>query len=117
VSLNDVSDAFDGWETTITITRTSGSYVSGRWVEDTPKEIAIQGVVQNATPEDLKALPEGQRTTEAIKIHTTYKLIAQIGNTTKGDVVSHDNFNWIVNNVAHRGIGNYHKAIATRQQC
>ncbi len=113
--LNDVSDAFDGWLQTITGTRTAGSYVSGRWVAGTPSNLSFSGVVQNATPDDLKVLPEGQRTEEAIKIHTTFELIPQIDNTNTGDLISYKSKSWLVYNVAHRYIGNYHKAIAIRQ--
>ena len=115
MNLNDVSDAFDGWEQTITGIRTAGSYVDGRWVAGTPSNLSFQGVIQNATPDDLKVLPEGQRTEEAIKIHTTFELIPQIGNTNTGDLISYKGKNWLVYNVAHRYIGNYHKAIAIRQ--
>ena len=114
-NFNDVSDAMDGWEQTITGSRTAGSYVSGRWVAGTPSGLSFQGVIQNATPDDLKVLPEGQRTEEAIKIHTTFELIPQIDNTNTGDLISYKSKNWLVYNVAHRYIGNYHKAIAIRQ--
>ena len=114
-NFNDVSDAFDGWLQTITGTRNAGSYVAGRWVAGTPSALSFNGVIQNATPDDLKVLPEGQRTEEAIKIHTIFELISQIDNTTNGDVIAYRSKNWLVYNVAHRYIGGYHKAIAIRQ--
>ena len=114
-NFNDVSDAFDGWLQIITGTRSAGSYVSGRWVAGTPLALSFSGVIQNATPNDLKVLPEGQRTEEAIKIHTTFELISQIDNTTNGDMILYKSKNWLVYNVAHRYIGGYHKAIAIRQ--
>lgn len=112
---NPVDDAFGGWEQIITGARTAGSYVSGRWVTGTPSDLSFSGVVQNATPDDLKVLPEGQRTEEAIKIHTTFELIPQIDNTNTGDLISYRGKDWLVYDVAHRYIGNYHKAIAIRQ--
>ena len=114
-NFNDVSDAFDGWLQLISGTRTAGSYVDGRWVDGSPAVLSFNGVIQNATPDDLKVLPEGQRTEEAIKIHTIFELIPQIDNTTSGDVISYQSKNWLVYNVAHRYIGGYHKAIAIRQ--
>jgi len=114
-NFNDVSDAFDGWLQTITGTRNAGSYVDGRWVAGTPSALSFSGVIQNATPDDLKVLLEGQRTEEAIKIHTIFELIPQIDNTTNGDIISYQSKNWLVYNVAHRYIGGYHKAIAIRQ--
>ena len=115
MSLNDVSEAFDCWETTVEGVRNPGSYVNGRWVAGTTKALKFKGVVQNAIPDDLKVLEEGLRTEEAIKIHTKFKLIPEIPGTTNGDLISYDSNSWLVHNVAHRTIGNYHKAIAVRQ--
>lgn len=112
---NDVTDAFDGWLETITGIRSSGQYTAGRWVPDAPVALSFSGVVQNATPDDLKVLDEGERTEEAIKIHTTFKLVPQIGTTNTGDILTYDESTWLVYNVAHRNIGGYHKAIAIRQ--
>jgi len=115
-NFNDVADAFDGWEQTITGTRTAGSYVSGRWVAGTPSNLSFPGVIQNATPDDLKVLKEGQRTEDSIKIHTTFELIPQDDTAgVTGDLILYKNKSWLVFNVAHRYIGNYHKAIAIRQ--
>jgi len=113
-NFNDVSDAFDGFLQTVAGTRAGGSYVSGRWVPNAGTSLSFFGVVQNAVPDDLKVLAEGQRTEEAIKIHTTFELIPQ-SSTNAGDVISYNNDNWRVYNVAHRYIGGYHKAIAIRQ--
>lgn len=114
-NFNDVTDAFEGWLQTITGTRNTGSYSAGRWVAAAPGALSFSGVIQNATPDDLKVLDEGQRTEEAIKIHTTFKLIPQVGTTTTGDIITYDGSTWLVYNVAHRNIGGYHKAIAIRQ--
>lgn len=115
-AFNDVTDAFDGWLETVTGERTTGSYSSGRWVSNAPSSLSFPGVVQNALPDDLKVLPEGLRTEEAIKIHTTFNLVAQIEDTTVGDVIFYEGYNWTVYNVANRRIGNYNKAIAIRGQ-
>lgn len=111
---NDVSEAFDGWLQPLTGERKSGNFVAGRWVEYAPAILSFSGVVQNASPDDLKVLPEGLMTEESIKIHTTFGLIAQIGTTTTGDVVVYKGENWLVHNVAKRFIGKYNKAIAVR---
>lgn len=113
-NFNDVSDAFDGLTQIVTGTRSPGSYVSGRWVADTPVAFSFSGVVQNATPDDLKVLEEGQRTEEAIKIHTIFELISQATNAS-GDLISYKSNNWLVYNIASRYIGGYYKAIAIRQ--
>jgi len=114
-NFNDVSDAFDGWTQTITGTRTTGGYVSGRWVDNPTASLCFHGVVQNATPDDLKVLREGDMTEEAIKIHTVSELIAQVGSTTKGDLITYQGQSWMVVNVAGRSIGGYYKVIAVRQ--
>lgn len=111
----DVSDVFDDWLQTIVGTRTTGSYVKGNWVAGTPTPLSFSGVVQNATPSDLKVLEEGNRLEEAIKIHTTFALIAQISTTTTGDLITYQGATWLVFNVAPRFIGGYHKAIAIKQ--
>lgn len=114
-NFNDVSDAFDGWLQVVSGERKTGAYISGRWVANTPTALSFNGVIQNATPKDMKALDEGQRTEEAIKIHTTFELTPQIGNTTTGDTISYQSKNWLVVNVANRKIGGYYKAIAIKQ--
>lgn len=108
-NFNDVSDAFDGWLQTVTGTRNSGSYVDGRWVDAVPTPLSFPGVVQNATPNDLKVLPEGNRGDESIKIHTQFELIIQ------SDVINYNGSSWLVFNVADRKIGGYYKAIAIKQ--
>lgn len=116
MGLNDVSGAFTPWLEDITGSRTTGEYVNGRWVDDTPvTALAFRGVIQNAEPDDLIVFNEGLRTKEAIKIHTTFKLVPQIDDTTVGDTISYEGYDWIVYNVANRKIGNYYKAIAVRQ--
>lgn len=107
-NFNDVADAFDGFLQVIPATRGGGGYADGRWISDVGTELTFLGVIQNAVPNDLKVLKEGQRTEEAIKIHTTFEVRIN-------DVISYNNDSWRVYNVAHRYIGRYHKAIAIRQ--
>jgi hypothetical protein len=111
---NDVSEAFDDWLEPLVATRTTGSYVSGLWVDNTPTTINFYGVVQNATPQDLEVLEEGLRSEETIKIHTTTKLIAVVEDATDCDLVTYDGFDWKVYNLADRKIGNYYKAILVK---
>jgi len=114
INYNDVTDAFSGWSEIFDGIRNSGDYVAGRWVASAPFKFKFSGVIQNATPDDLEFLPEGNRTHEAIKIHTTYKLIPQLRDTTTGDIVFYGGLSWIVHSVANRYIGGYYKAIAIR---
>ena len=114
-ALNDVSEAFADWLEPLVATRTTGSYVSGRWVDNAPTTINFFGVAQNASPQDLLVLDEGLRSEETIKIHTTTKLIALIEGSTKGDVVAYDGANWTVYNLADRKIGSYYRAILVKE--
>ena len=108
-NFNDVSDAFDGWLQKVTGSRSSGSYVDGRWVDGVPIPLSFDGTIQNATPSDLKVLDEGSRNEEAIKIHTQFELIVE------SDTINYNTKTWLVFNVADRKIGGYHKAIAIKQ--
>ena len=108
MGINDVTDAFDGWLETVTGTRRNVSYVNGRPVDAAGTVISFSGVVQNANPDDMKVLEEGNRNDEAIKIHTTYALL-------NDDTITYKGLSWLVFNVAKRYIGNYNKAIAVKQ--
>lgn len=114
MSFNDVSEAFEPWLETITGTRNAGEYVRGRWVPAEPAPITFLGCVQNANEKDLKSLPEGSRTTEAIKIHSTTALIVQ-DSTSTGDRVSYLGEIWLIRAVFNRRIGNYYKYIGVKQ--
>lgn len=114
MSINDVSAAFNGWLQVLTGVRNTGSYVDGRWTPAT-SPLSFNGVIQNTVPDDLKVIEEGLRTSESIKIHTPFELVAQIADTTTGDLISYNGKDWLVHNVADRKIGGYYKAIAIRQ--
>lgn len=55
-------------DTSITINRTTGSYVNGLWVSGTPTTTQITASVQPAVGNDLLRLPEGQRNRETLKV-------------------------------------------------
>jgi len=115
-NFNDVTEAFDGWLSTITgIRKSAGSYVDGRWVDGSDVLLSFQGVVQNASPKDLKVLEEGMRTEEVIKIHTEFSLIVQVKGTQNGDTIIYKGENWLVHNIAKRFIGGYSKALCIKQ--
>ena len=116
--MNDVSEVFQGWLVQVEIQRpNAGSYVNGVWVPTSSSPKYIQAVVQNANPKDLLVVPEGLRTSESIKIHTTseMKTVDEVGETD-ADVVEYNSKNYRVYNVADRQIGNYYKAIAVRMK-
>jgi len=115
--LNNVSSAFNGWTEVITVTSfATGNYVAGTYAKGVSSDRDIDGVIQNATPDDLQVIPEGMRTEEAIKIHTTEILKPVSGkNIESADLIAYDGDIWCVYSVANRKIGNYYKAIAIRE--
>ena len=113
----DVSEVFTGWTTALTGVRTTGSYVTGRWVADTPTALSFDGVVQNATPKDRETLESGDQEHEVIKIHTTTELIPADENTGAiGDLITYLSKTYRVQSCANRRIGNYYKALAVLEQ-
>ena len=113
-NFNDVTAAFNGWLQTVTGFRYSGSYVNGRYVE-TSSVISFPAVVQNAAPDDLETLPEGNQNDETIKLHTKSHLIPQIEGQQNGDIILYNGKNYRVFSVADRFIGGYFKALAVKQ--
>ena len=114
--INDVSQAFDDWLEPLTLIRKSvGSYVNGVWVDGVNTNVNVLAVIQNAQPNDMLLLPEGTRSTEAVKFHTTSRVytVSEVGETT-ADTFSYDGDTYIVYDVYKRRIGNYFKAIAMR---
>lgn len=113
---NDVSRALKRWLEPITITRVAaGAYVNSEWVNGIPGPVPIKAVVQNADPDDLILLPEGTRSTEAVKIHTVsvVKTVSEVG-ATDADTFVYDGDTYRIYDVFKRKIGNYYKAIAIR---
>ena len=114
--LNDVSAALRRWLEPLTIIRNgAGSYVDGSWVNGADSNVNIKAVVQNANPDDLVLLPEGTRSTEAMKIHTTSKVftVSEVGETD-ADQFDYDGSRYRIYDVFNRRIGNYVKAVAIR---
>lgn len=113
---NDVSRALKRWLEPVDIKRFgAGSYVEGEWVNGSQTTIPIKAVVQNAQADDLILLPEGTRSTEAIKIHTTTKVntVSEVGETN-ADTFFYDGDTYKIYDVFNRKIGNYFKAVAIR---
>jgi len=113
---NDVSRALLRWLEPLEIIRVgAGAYVEGKWVNGAPGPVPIKAVIQNANPDDLILLPEGTRTTEAVKIHTTSKVntVSEAGETD-ADEFLYNGHRYRIYDVFERKIGNYFKAVAIR---
>lgn len=114
--LNNVSAAFSGFLENMTILRKApGSYVNGEWVDGVESGVNIKAVIQNANPDDLILLPEGTRTTEAVKFHTVSNVVtvSEVGGTN-ADEFLYNGKRYRVYDVYERKIGNYFKAVAIR---
>jgi len=112
----DVSEAFEGLTQPIVLYRpAAGSYTAGKWVGGTPTTPSINAVIQNATADDMLALPEGLRSEEGLKIHTIDEVkTASEASETNADQFTYDGSKWMIQHVFDRKIGGYYKAIATR---
>jgi hypothetical protein len=113
---NDVSRALTRWLVPLDIIRKGiGSYVNGDWVNGADVTVSIKAVVQNANADDLILLPEGSRSSESIKIHTTseVKTISEVGET-EADQFDYEGSRYKIFDVYNRKIGKYYKASAIR---
>lgn len=68
----DVSELIDDsdFAQNFVIYRSQGSFIDGVWTEETPTQIPLTGIIQPASPKELKMLPEGDRITGAIVIYS-----------------------------------------------
>jgi hypothetical protein len=115
----DVSGAFDGWLQDITVrreaagTRNAGT---GAWVPGAETNIPISAVVQDASPDDLLVIPEGERTEYSIKIHTVeiLKTASEDGKTSADKVEYEGELYKVLKVFKRKTLGNYYKAIAVR---
>jgi hypothetical protein len=95
-----------------TVTRPSGSYVAGRWVEGAAETFEIAASIQPATPKELQRLPEGDRVKAVIAIWTTTEL--RVGEGAQADRVSYGGGTYEVQAVERWDLGEYFKALASR---
>jgi hypothetical protein len=53
------------------VTRTApGTYTNGEWVNGASSTVPIMATIQPVSDQDLKALPEGTRSSDVVKIYT-----------------------------------------------
>lgn len=68
------------------IRRGAGVYSGGQWVEGSDTNLTIYASVQPANGEELKALPEGYRTKETLKLYSSDELIP-LGDNRRPDIL------------------------------
>lgn len=81
------------------IRRSPGSYVDGYWVEGAETNIAIKASVQPLKVSEIEALPEGKRSSAAIKIYSDSKLLpakqaTETTAATSADLLQYDDSIW-----------------------
>lgn len=107
---------------TVTVKRyTNGNYDTpdGSWQEGTESTFTIKCSWQPATGDDLKAIPEGRRSSSMYKLYTSTKLRTtdQLSQLPRDIVISSENgFEYELNETAdnQNGIVSHYKYIATR---
>ncbi len=72
------------------IRRSPGNYVDGYWVEGVETNITIKASVQPLKVSEIEALPEGKRSSSAVKIYSDDKLMAAKQATEESQAVSAD---------------------------
>ena len=101
-------DAIAGWTTSISVARSTGSYVDGRWVEeeDYGSPFDVEAFVHPASLRDIQLLPEGLREVASIAIVSEVELLTlrEEGNpTVRGDLVTYDGRTWRVRTSGRHG--------------
>ena len=113
-----MNDALTPFLRTVTVgRRTTPSVVKGVVQPVTPTFFTIEASVQQARPKDLQQLPEHDRTTETIVLHSETKLrTVDEKNGLPADVVQHDGQNWKVVAVSthQSGVLDHYKMLAQR---
>jgi hypothetical protein len=78
-----------------------GQYVNGTWQEGGASTFTVQASIQPLRTEELQALPEGLRSTLAVKIYSESMLyterqatVLNEGTTTSADQIQFDDGNW-----------------------
>ena len=101
------------------VRRSPGSYIDGYWVEGTESNIIIKASVQPLRMDEIEALPEGKRSSSAVKIYSDMKLLpakqaTETAAATSADILQYSGSTWeIVACAGHQsGIIPHYKAYA-----
>lgn len=84
--------------------RSNGEWVNGRWVEGTPTQITMRGVIDVASEKDLRQVLEGDRIQGAMVFYSTQLIYVTHNNGTSG--IS-DKIMWRNEYYKIRSVGNY----------
>jgi hypothetical protein len=96
-----------------------GSYVDGYWVEGAETNIVITASVQPLKVNEIEALPEGKRSSSAVKIYTDTKLLpakqaTETATATSADMLQYSSSAWEIVACAsyQSGVISHYKAYA-----
>ena len=114
-----VASAIDCFDTPVIVERRrEGSYVNGRFVEDgSPRRFRLLASVQPARADELQRLPEGRRTSAAIKLYSKERLrTADSPRNIQPDRVEYRGESYQVESVEDWDeLGGYFKPIALKE--
>jgi hypothetical protein len=96
--------------------RSSGSFINGRWTENTPVQIPMSGVVSVVNEKELNALPEGDRIKGAMRFHSTEEILLTRSGEVKGtsDSILWNGQFWRIFNVSDYSDYGYYRAYGER---
>lgn len=82
------------WQQSFTVIRSTGDFVDGRWVEDTPTEIEVRGAIIPMNAIELQQVPEADRVRGGVKFYTTIQLNVTRGETDTQVAGTSDRIKW-----------------------
>lgn len=103
-----------------TIKRTTGAFGPGGWYSAVT-DVTSYGTIDNASGEDLEQIPEADRVTGIIVIHTEAQMYVTQTDPADGtqylsDIVWWHNLKWRLLHVSDRSNRGYYSALAVRME-
>jgi hypothetical protein len=117
----DISEMMDDpdFVRAYTVSRSSGEFAEGGWVEATPTTLTVYGPVIVSSPEDLQLIPEGDRVSGAMSFYSSERLYRTHKETDPQTSGTSDRITWNGEEYRIAGISpymdyGYYKAVAVR---
>ena len=100
-----------------TVTRSSGQFGAGGWIENTPQSIPMSGVITVARQKELSQMPEGDRVTGAMLFYSTQQLFITHNDSSAGtsDVITWQGYDYKIVHVWPYVDYGYWKAYGVRK--
>lgn len=99
-----------------TLTRSSGQFGAGSWMENTPTTVSMYGPIVPTSDEDLQQVPEGDRATGMLTFYSTERIYRTHTDGTPGtsDIITWQGDKWRVIYIKNLSDYGAWKAIAAR---